>query len=111
MQKVKLIVFEHHEFQDRYLYLLIAFLAFSAYQNSDTKSLMIFLLKLQVHKLSSEILMKELNHVVTEESELQHSAKSKLFILLRITLYYIYDYSIFYYSLFSIIFIMKVGTL
>ena len=67
MQEVKQSVVKYHEFEDRNLFLLLAFLAFSACR--DSKKNVDFSLEKSSssNRVSTETLMKELKHLVFEK--------------------------------------------
>ena len=70
MQEIKLVALKYHEFENRDLYLLIAFLAFSACQSSDAKKKIddfSFENFSSSKRLSIETLMNELNHLLMEK--------------------------------------------
>ena len=73
MQKVKLVVLNCHEFESRQLF-LSAFLAFSAFQDSDAKNNDFFGKSASIKRLLTETLMKKLKRAVMEIGEFQHSA-------------------------------------
>ena len=72
MQEVRLVVLESYEVENRDMYLFIAFLTFSASQDSDSKKNSD---DFSLEKSSSikrfwvETMMKELNHVVMKKTE------------------------------------------
>ena len=79
----QLIFLKVHEFENRDLYLLLFFLAFSYFQHSDGKKHWWVFLRsfFSSRRLVTETLMEELNHVVIEIRVFGHSTKSKLKIL------------------------------
>ena len=83
MEKVKLVVLKYFVFENRDLYFLMDFLVFSPWKDSNAKkNIGTLLLKLsRKWKLSTEILMKNLNHVVLVRNEFQHSGNLKLEII------------------------------
>ena len=75
-QKVKVVVLKHHEFENRRLYLRKTFWHFGPVRSRNSVD---FLKKTYLSKkLSTETLMKKLNHKVIEKSEFQQSANQNL---------------------------------